>query len=149
MPGALFVYLCKYIVSYSLIQKDIIIGLFLYYFIGLVISRLGSLIIEPLLKKIKFIKFRPNHLYIKASKLDTTLETISEQNNIYRTISSLLVLIILVKIYEVLKSLVSSYANYEFIIILIALSILFLLSYRKQTKYVVSRIDAALDNKRK
>ena len=56
-PGVLFVVFLSKVSNYDLIQKDIITGAFLYYFIGLVISRVGSLFIEPFLKRIKFLKF--------------------------------------------------------------------------------------------
>jgi len=65
----LFVVITEVITSYSFLQEDIIIGLFVYYFIGLIISRIGSLIIEPFLKWISFIKFIsykdfPTHIVI-------------------------------------------------------------------------------------
>ena len=37
--------------SFKFIQSDIVIGAFYYYFVGLIISRIGSLAIEPILKK--------------------------------------------------------------------------------------------------
>ena len=49
-PGILFVTIAKETTSLDLLQENIITGVFLYYFIGLVISRVGSLLIEPLLK---------------------------------------------------------------------------------------------------
>ena len=47
------------ITEYNLVQENNFIGAFLYYFIGLVISRFGSLIIGSILQidKLKFIKF--------------------------------------------------------------------------------------------
>jgi hypothetical protein len=48
LPGIIFVVLASEITRYSFIHDDIVIGAFLYYFIGLVISRFGSLAIEPL-----------------------------------------------------------------------------------------------------
>ena len=148
VPGAIFAYLSKYILSYSLVQKEIVIGLILYYFIGLIINRIGSLTIEPLLRYIKFIKFKPYRLYIEASYLDEKLDIISEENNTYCTFCSLCVSLIFLKIYEYMKSVLSNYAKYEFIIILIALLLLFLFSYRKQTKYIRKRINIALDKER-
>ena len=42
-PGILFVIVIGKVTHYSLIQQDVIIGVFLYYFIGLVVSRFGSI----------------------------------------------------------------------------------------------------------
>ena len=49
-PGVLFAAFGDRLTSYSLLIDDIMIGFFIYYFIGLVISRLGSLFLEPLLR---------------------------------------------------------------------------------------------------
>ena len=51
LPGVLFALLADGLTSYTFIQSDIVVGIFLYYFMGLVISRVGSLAIEPILKK--------------------------------------------------------------------------------------------------
>ncbi|MCQ9208569.1 MAG: hypothetical protein NG712_04240, partial [Omnitrophica bacterium] len=50
-PGIVFVIILKEMTSYSLLQENFITGAFVYYFIGLVVSRFGSLVVEPLLKK--------------------------------------------------------------------------------------------------
>ena len=57
LPGILFVVIAKETTSFSFIRENIFEGAFLYYFIGLFISRVGSLWIEPFLKKIKVVKF--------------------------------------------------------------------------------------------
>ena len=57
LPGTLFVILAEKVANYNMYQPDIIFGLLLYYFIGLVISRIGSLIVEPILRKVGFVAF--------------------------------------------------------------------------------------------
>ena len=42
LPGTLFVILAEKFVNYNFYQSDIILGLLLYYFIGLAISRIGT-----------------------------------------------------------------------------------------------------------
>ena len=46
LPGVLFVAIAKNFTEYNLILDNDFIGAFFYYFIGMVISRFGSLIIE-------------------------------------------------------------------------------------------------------
>ena len=58
--GFIVCYLSKYFPSYNLLSDDVLINLLLFYFSGLVVSRVGSLLIEPLLLKIKFIKYAKN-----------------------------------------------------------------------------------------
>lgn len=48
LPGVLFAALADTVTSYNFLQSDLVVGVFVYYFFGLVISRFGSLIIEPL-----------------------------------------------------------------------------------------------------
>ena len=148
LPGILFVGLGKEITSFSLVQDNLLIGLFFYYFIGLIISRIGSLTLEELLrnKKIKFVKFAEYEDYIKASKLDPKIEILSEQNNMYRSLCMLSIALILLKIYDLIWG-SQSLDNVAIIFIfLIGLLVLFLFSYKKQTeKYVVKRVKIALE----
>lgn len=144
LPGIIFVVLCKYFTALDLVQKDLVIGVFFYYFIGLIISRLGSLIIEPLLKKINFIVFTPYEKFISASETDSKLETLSETNNMYRTFCSLFLLICFVKIYEIMAvkwPLMSQWISW---IIITCFIILFLFSFRKQTQYIKRRVEKIL-----
>lgn len=144
LPGILFVGLGKEITSFSFVQNNLLIGLFLYYFIGLIISRLGSLTLEPLFKK--FVKFAEYEDYVKASKLDPKIETFSEQNNMYRSLCMLSITLILLKIYDLVWG-SRSLDNVAIIFIfLIGLSVLFLFAYKKQTEeYVVKRVKIALE----
>lgn len=140
LPGGVFVVLASKLTKYSLIQSDILTGLFFYYFIGLVVSRFGSLIIEPLLKRIEFLKFAAYENFLAASKNDEKLEVLSETNNTYRTLCSLFILLFVLKIYEVIECKFNFLEEYGAIIIVILLLALFLASYRKQTAYITKRI---------
>ena len=141
-PGILFVIISKSITNYDFIQKDSILGAFLYYFIGMIISRFGSVIIEPFLKKIKFVIFKEYKDYVYASKLDAKIELLSEVNNTYRTLNSMMILLIILKFYNA----ISIKFNFDDSISLILLStlifILFLFAYKKQTNYITKRIEA-------
>lgn len=141
LPGILFVFLTKEIIGYNLIQDNILIGAFLYYFIGMVISRFGSLLIEPLLKKVKFIKFTDYKDFVIASKKDTKIELLSEVNNSYRTILSVLVLIILLRGYVYLQNKWTISNDISILLMVLFVLFLFLFSYRKQTNYITKRVD--------
>ena len=147
LPGTVFVGLGEKLTSFSLIQKNWIVGVFLYYFIGLIISRLGSLIVEPFLKWIKFVRFAGYEDYVAASKLDSKIEIFSEQNNMYRTLCSLALVLIFVKAADKIRDVLSWGADVNSFIFLAGLLILFLFSYRKQTRYVVQRVRSAQKEK--
>ena len=142
LPGVLFAALSGHVTKYSFIQEDIVTGVFVYYFIGLVISRVGSLVIEPLLKWGRFLKFADYKDFVSASKEDQKLEVLSETNNMYRTITSLFLLLFLLKLYESMVNKYSFLNDWNAYILIGVLLIMFLFSYRKQTKYITSRIEA-------
>ena len=139
-PGIVFVVICDKTTSFSFLQDDIVTGLFVYYFSGLVISRFGSLVLEPILKCISFVKFAAYGDFLSASKADSRIELLSEQNNMYRTIISLFVLVLLLKLYECIETLWPWLKSADPIVMIVLLLILFSFSYRKQTNYITKRI---------
>ena len=141
-PGVLFTLILTKISGYNFIQKDLIIGAFFYYFVGLVISRVGSLFIEPFFKKVSFLKFADYGKFVSASKVDSKIELFSEINNMYRTLCSMLFLLFFFKLYEGIASNFAFLKDWGSEILVVTLLILFLFSYRKQTNYITKRIEA-------
>ncbi len=141
LPGILFVVIAKRFTPYSFFHENLIIGFFVYYFIGLVISRFGSLIIETVLKKVSFLKFAGYTDFISASKKDSKIEIFSEVNNMYRTFSSMFVLLLLLKLYEFIEFMLPVFKEFNLYILIGLLSVMFFYSYRKQTNYITKRIN--------
>jgi hypothetical protein len=141
LPGILFVIIAKYFTDYNLIQENNLIGAFLYYFIGMVISRFGSLTIEPILKQIKFVKFSDYKDFILASKKDDKIELLSEVNNTYRTIAAMLFLILVLKCYAYLDVRYHFPKAITFTVLIILILLMFLFAYRKQSSYITKRIN--------
>lgn len=141
-PGVVFVVLLSEITSYDFVQQNFIVGAFLYYFIGLIISRIGSIFIEPILKKAKFVKFSDYSSFVRVSKIASKLDILSEVNNMYRTICSLIFVLIVTLAYERLSQYLSFLKEYKSSILLLFLLVLFLFSYKKQTEYINKRIQA-------
>ena len=141
LPGVLFVVIAKALTDYDLIQENNLLGAFLYYFVGMTVSRFGSVIIEPLLRKVKFIEFREYKDFVNASKKDAKIELLSEVNNTYRTLISMLVLLLLLKLYNVSANIFQIENSISLIALTISITTLYIFSYRKQTKFVVKRID--------
>lgn len=141
-PGVVFVVIASKLTSYNFIQPDILVGAFVYYFVGLVISRIGSIFIEPFLKFIKFLKFAEYKRFVKASKADTRIDTLSEVNNMYRTICSLFLMLIAIKGFDWLSAKWMFLADRKIECLTLFLFLLFLFSYRKQTNYITKRIEA-------
>lgn len=142
MPGVVFVVLAETLTNYSFVQKDIVIGIFLYYFIGLVISRFGSLVVEPSLKKISFLKFADYSDFITASKEDEKIDLFSEINNTYRTLCSCFTLLIVLKIVESLSNRFQFIKEWTAFSLVLILLVVFLFAYKKQTDYTRKRVEA-------
>jgi hypothetical protein len=141
LPGILFVYVLNVATSFNLDFDNMLAQGFISYFIGMVISRIGSLVIEPILIKIQFIHFKPHSEYSKAEMSDPKLVTISEQNNVYRTMISLILNIVLVCLLDILIITFPELNKFVPYLISIILLVIFVVSYRKQTKYIFSRIN--------
>ena len=141
-PGIIFVIILREITKYDLVQENNFLGAFLYYFIGLVISRFGSLVIGSILqsKRLKFIKFPDYSDFIFASDKDKKIELFSEINNMYRTLISLFCLLLLTKLYQSISEWLNISENTSYLLLIFVLIILFVFSYRKQTGFVVKRV---------
>jgi hypothetical protein len=146
VPGALFAYIIKEITSFDFVKADIIQSIVIFYFLGLIISRVGSLVIEPILKKIKILKFTEYKEYVIASKKDTKIELLSEVNNTYRTFVSMSIILIVAKAYD---NYLNIYTKKEPLIYIFLglLIVIFMISYAKQTNYITKRVKANLENK--
>jgi hypothetical protein len=143
LPGIIFAVLAGNSIQSPIANRDILVAAFLYYLLGLVVSRFGSLVIEPLLKRISFVKFADYRDFVAASKKDDRVELLSEVNNTYRTLCSLFALLLLLKLYTIIEAMFPLLKEWEATILWVLLLVIFLFSYRKQTSYITKRIDAS------
>lgn len=151
-PGILFVYVLKIMFGTNLLSNNWFENLIVFYFVGMVLSRIGSIIIEPVMKKIKIIKYAPYQDYVKASSIDPLVDTLSETNNTYRTLLSTFICAFVYKlgvsINEVcLKNKITFLQENKDWILLTLLILLFVFSYVKQTSYVRKRVESVLKRK--
>lgn len=146
-PGVVVAALGTTVSSFKLLIDDIVVGVFVYYFYGLVVSRIGSLILEPVLRRLKIIRLAPYADFVAASSVDEKLETLSEQNNVYRTLSSAFLCLVGLVVADWLLARFPSFSTYGLQIGVLLLLALFIWSYRKQTQYVAERVDTILRSK--
>lgn len=140
LPGVLFIAISESFTKFSFVQGDIFIKVFVAYFIGLIISRFGSLILEPFLRKVTFLSFVDYSIYISATKKDQKIDVLSEQNNMYRSICSMFILVILLMVAEVVMDRYPSLLLTGPYVLVVMLLGMFLSAYKKQTAYIVKRI---------
>ena len=151
-PGILFVYVLKIMFGTNLLLNNWLENLIVFYFVGMVLSRIGSIIIEPVMKKVKVIKYAPYQDYVKASSIDPLLTTLSETNNTYRTLLSTFICAFMYKLGDsineiCIKNKITCLQKNKDWILLILLILLFVFSYVKQTSYVRKRVESILKGK--
>lgn len=154
----------KIFTDYKLDIGNLWENIFIYYFWGLVIGRIGSLLIENLLLKVKIrnkkSKLKENYIervpykeYIKASEKISFIKILNETNNMYRTMISVSSVLI-IKLYEILSihfiNLFGQIGMPLEILLLLTGMILFIVSYKKQTDYIRKRVqDCIMDETKK
>lgn len=144
-PGAISCFLINVFWGKNIAGSNIVESIFIYYFVGMVVSRMGSIIVEPFCKKCQLVRFADYSQYITASKKDGKLEILSETNNIFRTMLTMCLFLLIGKIYFYIGLKVEAIKNIEKELLLIVLAVLFACSYRKQTKYIKDRVEKNLN----
>ena len=140
IPGAILCVVFKYLVGYDFMSVGTLELIVIFYFAGMINSRVGSLILEPFLKKVKWVTFRDHHSFVEAEQKDKKINSQVEVNNMYRSIISVAFMALLVKLYYSVEQ-HWDFGNVSEWVLLVAILVLFAFAYKKQTKYIVSRID--------
>ena len=70
VPGTVFCILVGRFTSFSVPTGASIADYIAFYFIGVVISRFSSILIEPLYKRLKIVKYAPYSQFLTAEKKD-------------------------------------------------------------------------------
>ena len=142
IPGSVFCVLLKHLVGYDIVHFSMVENVIICYFVGMVNSRLGSLILYPILKKTKFINEAEYPDFVTAEKKDSKVTVLSDINNVFRSFANVMLLLLCalcIKNIDCISNFVIG--NIDWIAI-ISLFIIFLFSVRKQTKFVRNRVEA-------
>jgi len=147
LPGAVLIAVFPSSEISKFCTSNTFFGAIICYVTGVVVSRIGSLLLEPALKKIA------NHEayedFISASAKDAKIVELSETNNTFRTLASTgicYMAIVGISAADSNWSLSSTYPVTTKILCAALLSGLFVASYRKQTGYICKRVRAACDS---
>lgn len=146
-PGVIYCFLVDKFFDIPLIQNDLVVAAFLYYFCGMVISRISSVVLEPFLKNTHFVKFVDYKKYVSSLAKDEQIGILLETSNAYRSVVALLVCVLATSGWVKIVSNFPGIGAYTHYILLALLLALFLLAYRKQTGYIVARIESHMDKK--
>lgn len=144
IPGVVLAALLKFSLGFDLcaFSDSSLISLMFLYFLGLLNSRIGSLVLAPLLKKTGFVTYLPHGQFVEAELKDSsgTLTAISRRNVEFRNYFSAFISVLLLKILFVV-SFIEEFitSNWRWLILLLGAT-LFLFSYKKQISFINSRI---------
>lgn len=139
LPGIIFAVLGQRLEIIALPKADIVVLAFLYYFIGMTVSRVGSLIMEPVFKKLKIVTYSPYADYLKASEKDPKMAVMVEANNTYRTLASTFFSLVVGLVITVAADKLSLPVETREYSLAGGLFVLFVYSFRKQSAFIVSR----------
>jgi hypothetical protein len=144
LPGVIFAVIATDMSPWKMMPSDIIVAAFLCYFYGLVISRLGSLLLQPAMVWLGMISPAPYEDFVAASAKDESLTTLSEQNNTYRTLGATFIAVLVLQLYVLLVQIGVVSETYSTHIGFGLLAMLFIISYAKQTSFITKRIAIAM-----
>ena len=145
IPGAILCVVFKYLVGYDFMNVSPLELIVIFYFAGMVNGRIGSIIVEWMLKKISWVTFRDHQSFVKAEQKDNKISSLVEVNNLYRSMITVSFTALFVKLYYVGVEQHWDFGNISEWILLVAMLFLFGAAYRKQTDYIVSRIDCQIN----
>ena len=141
LSGAVLVVTLSKTTDINLTNDDALTAFFTFYFLGLVISRVGSLVVGPLLKKMKVITFAPYADYLVAVKIDPKIDTLSQENNTYRTlIAAFIVFLAIYALNKNASSFILGKSTPITYVLAVGMVLLFTFAYRKQTTFITKRI---------
>ena len=141
IPGVLFLCFIDALEIHDINEKNIFLMLFGGYFAGMILSRLGSIIIEPLFKWLKIVVYASYSDYLKAEKKDTKLPRLVSENNMFRTFVAMFILLIIMYLCSLSSRInVFLHSRWAILFLMIILLILYSLAFRKQTSYIRKRV---------
>ena len=138
LPGVVFgIFLC-YLLEINIYDSNAAVAVIEYYFTGLVLNRIGSVIIKPILKKFNIIYETDYKKFVNMEKEDEKISLLVREGNQFRTFIATFLILILVEIYNII---IGNDEKAVIIVLFLFLSILFTCSYRKHTKFILKRVE--------
>lgn len=140
LPGILFCFIAETKLSLVIVPNDIVVALVVYYVVGMIVSRVGSLIVQPVLEFVGLFKPYDHHKYVAAERSDPKISPLLETANLYRSMVATAICLAAIwgwteiKVHPLL-------ADYSSVLELMGLFLLFLITYLKQLRYLASRVE--------
>ena len=143
IPGAVYTIFTEKLTSFNIQTGNVWSDIILCYFIGLVIGRVGSLVVDRYLKWRKKLHAESHSEYVKAEQKDKLVRELSAINNMYRTFTAVALCLIFTVGFSLFWEEIQGCDCSKPVVIIIGFIILMIVfgkSYIKQTDYVASRV---------
>ena len=111
---------------------------------GVTANRLGSLILDPLLRKAKFLKPKDYRSFLIREKDDQKLDSLVANSGLYRTFFTAGAIYLLALLFSAAATYVTKQGLFTAFVM--AGMFVFLFALRKEDGYIHSRIEAAKDD---
>ena len=143
LSGALLFVGAKYFLEIGIPLNSDFYSFIIFYFAGLIMNRIGSLFLEPFLRKVKFINFAKYKDFCRAEKIDRhrKLQTLSSVNNSFRSYTVVFMMLFVIEVIKLFHNPKNCCKCIRLVILLILL-LIFLFSYKKQSKYVADYVNS-------
>lgn len=144
IPGVLFLCLLNMLGIFNIDFTDLVSVFFVGYFTGMVISRIGSIIIEPWFKKWKIVRFASYSDFLEAEKKDVKILELLADNNLCRTFVALFLILIVLEVCHIIPVVDEFiHTRWAVLALLVFLLLLYVLAFRKQSSYILKRVKKA------
>lgn len=140
VPGAIFAFMLNLLDLFHLPASSVVVDLVFYYFLGLIVSRIGSIILDPVLHAVGLLKKPDYNDFIRASERDPKIAVLLESRNLFRTVLSLVLVTLVAYVYKHTAPSLALSPVSQNIILLVALAALFLFAYLKQSGFIERRV---------
>ena len=110
---------------------------------GVTTNRLGSLVLDPLLRRFGFLNRKNYTLFVESEKADRKLETLVANHGLYRTFFMAGVIYLSLLAVSRLFPAIATADQAVFVTFVLAGMTVFLFAFQKEDRYIHDRIQAA------
>jgi hypothetical protein len=125
------------------VQPDVITALAFYYFLGMILSRIGALIVAPIAKMLRLVTFKPFNEYLAAYERDELIPQLVEAGNMYRTMIAVALSLVGLLLYDNACEALTPRPETHAMALLVGMAALFAAAYARNVEFITRRIEHA------
>lgn len=142
VPGAALVYALNFSKFPTPSPDDLGAFLLVSFVAGVMTNRLGSLVLDPLLRNLKFLHKKDYKAFVLSQRVDPKLDTIVANTGLYRTFVAAALIFIFLLISDGLIDYFMLSGEVVFIMFVVMGLLVSLFALRKEDNYIHERISA-------